>query len=296
MNPSRERSPAELEVDLVPPDLPAGAHKGDAGRVLSLCGSRAMPGAAILVARAALRAGAGLFVAACLDENLLVALPIAAPEVVLWDATKLEQWTIALASRNDHAAVIGPGLGTGPRARAALEGALESKRRIPLVIDADGLNLLAGRVEQLKQCPAISILTPHVGEAQRLLGREIASDDAARRAAALELARRSGAVACLKGPRTVVTDGEQLYVNDTGNWGLATAGAGDVLSGIMGAYAALCATGQHPGWTPLVAAAAAVRVHGLAGDLAAAHVGPRSVIASDLISALPSAQQRLKKA
>jgi NAD(P)H-hydrate epimerase len=98
----------------------------------------------------------------------------------------------------------------------------------------------------------------------------------------------------LKGRRTVVFHAARAYVNDTGNAGMATAGAGDVLSGILGAYLALCGTGAFPDWTPLDAACAAVRVHGLAGDLAAAHVGKRALIASDLITWLPAAQRRLE--
>jgi NAD(P)H-hydrate repair Nnr-like enzyme with NAD(P)H-hydrate dehydratase domain len=137
------------------------------------------------------------------------------------------------------------------------------------------------------------VLTPHPGEASRLLEREIPSDPAGREAAARELATRSGAIVCLKGKATVVTDGQFVYTNDTGNSGMATAGAGDVLAGIVGAYAALCATGAFPNWTALDATCAAVRAHGLAGDLAAAHLGKRAVIASDLIQWLAQAQRRL---
>ncbi len=285
-----------VRLDLVPPDLPASAHKGDAGRVLCLCGSRTMPGAAILVVRAAARAGAGLVYLGCLDESLLQVVPPASPETVLVDYSHQDQWTIPLAARGDHAVVIGSGLGQGPRARAALEGLLACGRKIPVVIDADALNLLAGQVERLKSSAILAILTPHPGEAQRLLSRSIAPDPDARQAAALELAQRSGGVVCLKGQHTVVAHGSRVFTNDTGNWGMATAGSGDVLAGIMGAYVAQCVAGPHPEWTPFVAAAAAVRVHGLAGDLAASHMGPRALIASDLVTFLPAAQKRLRAA
>ena len=138
------------------------------------------------------------------------------------------------------------------------------------------------------------MLTPHPGEAARLLGREVGRSAAEREAAARELAQRSRAIVCLKGARTVVTDGSRVYVNDTGNSGMATAGSGDVLAGILAAYLALTATGEHETWTPLDAACAAVRAHGLAGDFAAAHLGKRALVASDLIQWLPQAQRRLE--
>ena len=137
------------------------------------------------------------------------------------------------------------------------------------------------------------VVTPHPGEAERLLGRKIPGDDAGRATAAKEISRRSRAICCLKGHRTVVAEGERVYVNETGNPGMATAGAGDVLAGILGAYLAPCAHGNAPSWTPFDAAASAVHVHGLAGDLAAAEVGRRGLVASDLIRFLPSAQARL---
>jgi NAD(P)H-hydrate epimerase len=281
---------------LVPPSLADDAHKGDAGKIFGLCGSRTMPGAAVLVARAAQRAGAGLVTLGCLEPELLRVVPAAVPEAVYVDLSALDQWPIFLASRGDHALVVGPGLGQGPSAAAALDGLLACGRRGPLVLDADALTMLASQRGGLARLNAATILTPHPGEAQRLLGRSVGSDPEQRREAALELARASGAVVVLKGRHSVVAQGSQVYVNDTGNWGMATAGSGDVLSGIAAAYAALCATGQHPSWTPFDAAAAAVRVHGLAGDLAAAHLGRRALIASDLIGYLPAAQKRLEAA
>jgi NAD(P)H-hydrate epimerase len=276
------------------PKLADDAHKGDAGRVLSVCGSRTMPGAAILVARAAQRAGAGLVTAACLDVELMQIIPAAAPEAILLELTRVSDLPFALASGGFHALVAGPGLGRSERTSALVGVLLASDSLAPLVLDADALNVLEGDAERMRQRRAPLVITPHPGEAARLLGREVPSDDAGRERFARELAKTSGAIVCLKGHHTVVTDGTHVFVNDTGNSGMATAGAGDVLTGILGAYLALCATGNHPEWTPLDAACAAVRAHGLAGDLAAAHLGKRALIASDLIAWLSGAQRRLE--
>ena len=276
------------------PQLADDAHKGDAGRVLSVCGSRAMPGAAVLVARAAQRAGAGLVTVACLDVELMAIIPGAAPEAVLLELTRPTDLPFALATNMHHAIVAGPGLGNVERTRGIVQMLLASAGNAPLVLDADALNVLGNEPDKLRQRRAPIVITPHPGEASRLLGREIPSDAAGRESCARDLARASGAIVCLKGHGTVVTDGARVYVNDTGNPGMATAGAGDVLAGILGAYLALCATGNHPQWTPLDAACAAVRAHGLAGDFAAAHLGRRAVIASDLVHWLSSAQRRLE--
>jgi len=287
------------ERALVAPALRADAHKGAAGRVLSLAGSREMPGAAVLCARGALRAGAGLVTAACLSESLLQILPIAAPEVVLRDLTRLADLAFVLEAGDFHAIVAGPGLGL-ERGAQATKALLAARRRAqterPLVLDADSLNALAAEPDALRDEPGTLVLTPHPGEARRLLGRAIPGDDAGRIDAARELAARTGAICCLKGRGTVVVRGDLVYVNDTGNPGMATAGAGDVLAGVLGAYLALCATGEHPDWTPFDAVCSAVRVHGYAGDLAAAHQGQRGVIASDLVTWLPAAQRRLAEA
>jgi hydroxyethylthiazole kinase-like uncharacterized protein yjeF len=259
-----------------------------------LVGSRLMPGAAVLVARAAQRAGAGLVCVAAHEREVLAALAVAAPEAVHLDLSVAGNATFALGAREDHALVLGCGLGV-ERGRELFTAACAANRRVPIVVDADGLNACAGEPQRLRDWPGPLVLTPHPGEAARLLGRATGRGDAERADAARELARRSGGICCLKGPRSGASDGAHVYVNDTGNPGMATAGAGDVLCGILGAYLALTATGAHPQWTPLDAACAAVRVHGLSGDLAAAHQGRRGLVASDLIAWLPAAQRRLER-
>jgi NAD(P)H-hydrate epimerase len=262
--------------------------------VLLVCGSRAMPGAAILAARAAQRAGAGLVAVTAFAENLLAALPVAAPEAVLVEALDLQArgaraLVRALARRGDHALLAGPGLGRGARTRALLQ-ALLVEARAPLVLDADALNELGTRLERLRRARVPLVLTPHPGEAERLLGRPIGADARARRAAACEISLRSGAICCLKGARTVVAQGQRVYVNRTGNAGMATAGAGDVLAGILVAYLATCSTLASAHWTPFEAAARAVFIHGRAGDLARAARGTRGLVAGDLVEFLPAAQ------
>ena len=280
-----------------PPRLSPDAHKGDAGRVLCLAGSATMPGAAVLVARAAQRAGAGLVAIGCLDPSALTIVPLAAPEAVLVDlcgAFDGEGRASAgaaelLLARAPHARLVGPGLGDDARTRGLVERVLAGDTRAPLALDADALNALAGRPEDVRRHAAPCVLTPHPGEAQRLLGRPVPRDEAGRVAGACELAERAGAIVCLKGRNTVVTDGDRVYVNATGNAGMATAGAGDVLSGILVAY--LAAVRPGAAWEPFDAARAAVHVHGLAGDLAARELGQRGLIASDLVRFLPRAQR-----
>lgn len=285
-----------------PPRLAEDAHKGDAGRVLCLAGSAAMPGAAILCARAAQRAGAGLVAVGCLDAVLLGVLPSAAPEAVLVDLS--EKFELGgrvhagaaeiLLARAPHAVLLGPGLGDDARTRALLALVLAAVE-VPLVLDADALNALDGEPERLRAGRNPVVLTPHPGEASRLLARAIPRDAEGRARAARELSERSGAIVCLKGHATVVAEpGGATWVNRTGNAGMATAGAGDVLAGILAAYLALVRSAGAHDWTALAAARAAVHVHGLAGDLAAERCGRRALIASDLVTELAAAQRRFE--
>ena len=278
------------------PDLLVEAHKGDAGRVLLLCGSETMPGAAVLCARAAQRAGAGLVAVGCSSENLAQTIPVAAPEAVLVDLIGAESLLVGklpevIADRKDHARVAGCGLGVHGRSRALVRSLVTDAFTGPLVLDADSLNILAEDLEFLREVRGAAILTPHAGEAARLLGREIPADELGRIAAAREIARRTYAICILKGHRTIVASVDQTYINETGNSGMATAGAGDVLAGILGAYAAWFEASGPPDRDLFDICASAVHVHGLAGDLAANNAGRRGLIASDLIEFLPRAQR-----
>ena len=273
---------------MAPPALAADAHKGDAGRVLIVAGSAMMPGAAILAGRGALRAGAGLVTIACQDRTLTEVLPAAIPEATYLDLDG-RAFGGLLSERADHAIACGPGLGVATGVRDLVD-VLVQEFTGPVVLDADALNVLGPEPERLADAACQLVLTPHPGEASRLLGREISAEPEDRRDAAMELARRAGAVVCLKGRGTVVTDGERIEWNETGNPGLATAGSGDVLSGICVAYLAASQLDPSNEFDVLRAARAAVHVHGLAGDLARDELGERALTASDLVAHLPAAQ------
>jgi NAD(P)H-hydrate epimerase len=256
-------------------------HKGDYGRVLIIAGSRGMAGAAVLASEAAYRAGAGL-VYLCCPASIADILSIKQTCGVVWPFEERS----AVAQILDYAqkcdvAVIGPGLSQAqPIAEAVREvvGAVE----IPLVIDADGLNAFEAFPELLGRGQAPRVITPHPGEAARLLKSLPTDIQSDRTAAAKELAERFLSVAVLKGHRTVVADGKQVYVNKTGNPGMATGGSGDVLSGVIGAL-----IGQK--LSPYDAACLGVRLHGKAGDLAARKTGQVSLMATDILQALPEA-------
>jgi NAD(P)H-hydrate epimerase len=278
----------------LPPALAEDGHKGLAGRVACLCGSGEMPGAALLVARAAQRAGAGLVTMGCLHARVLDALPIAAPEAVLHDlvahAGSASAAAEAWLARDAHARVCGPGLGPGDFTRALVERIVARCGPQPLVLDADALNVYAGRLAELRARRAPTVLTPHPGEAARLLGRALSSAERERFDAARELASRSGAIVVLKGAGTLVADGTRVWRCDDGNAGMATAGAGDVLAGILGAYAARAVALEAADYTAFDAACAAVWMHALAGDEVETEKGARGLIATDLIDALAGVQ------
>ncbi|MGQ9533513.1 MAG: NAD(P)H-hydrate dehydratase, partial [Desulfotomaculales bacterium] len=257
--------------------------------VLVVGGSRGMIGAACLAAHAALRAGAGLVylavpegmqpvAAAKLDEVITVPLPETAGGALSRRALTVLEGHLGRAD----VVALGPGLGTQEET-VALVRDLVREVACPLVVDADGLNALAGAVEVLSARQAPTVVTPHPGEMARLLGCGTAEVQADRLAAAEKAAASWNAVVLLKGARTVVAgpDG-RTYLNPTGNPGMATAGSGDVLTGIIAAFMA-------QGLPALEAAAAGAFVHGRAGDLAAERLGQPSLVAGDITAALPGA-------
>ncbi|MEW6741996.1 MAG: NAD(P)H-hydrate dehydratase [Planctomycetota bacterium] len=277
-----------------PPPLlprPLEGHKGTFGRVLIVAGSWRYPGAAVLAARGALRAGAGLVgvaVPACLHPHLAcgvppaVWLPLPATPAGALGAGALEP--LLEAAEEQTALALGMGLSTEPETTALVHELLALLRK-PLVLDADGLNALGGRRELLKRRPAPTVLTPHPGELSRLTGNPAPRTELERRTAAASVARETGAIVLLKGHRSIVTDGAAEYINTSGNPGMASGGMGDVLSGIIVAL-----LGQ--GLSPLEAARCGAFVHGLAGDLAAERKGQASLTAEDVVDSLPEAMQR----
>jgi NAD(P)H-hydrate epimerase len=285
--------------DLAPllPRRAADAHKGSAGHALLVAGSPGKAGAAILAARAAVRGGAGL-------------VTVAVPEPILptVDLGSLESMTLAVqaneegelgtgaadaalaASDGKNALAIGPGLGQSAAAREQIRRiALEAG--LPFVLDADGLNAFAGSAADLIGRRSPAILTPHPGELGRLLGVSAAEVQSDRLTAVRRAAAETGAIVVLKGHRTLIASEAGVWINPTGNPGMATGGAGDVLTGLL---AALLAQGLEP----LDAARLGVYLHGLAGDLAFDQVGTEDpelakLTASDLIDHLPAATRRL---
>jgi len=278
------------------PKLAAGAHKGDAGRLLCLCGSPTMPGAAQLVVRAAQRAGCGLVILGVFQRELIATVAPASPETVYLDLSRSRDLYAGrlpdeIVHHRHDARLAGPGLGQGGHTRELVRRLVGDAFSGPLVLDADALNVVAGSPEALAEYAAPLILTPHPGEAERLLERSIPTHEDGRVACAAELARLARGICVLKGARTVVSDGERHWVNATGNPGLATAGTGDVLAGILGAYLAAAVQRGAGTFGPFDAACAAVWVHGLAGDLAARELGQTAVVASDLVAWLGRAQR-----
>ena len=286
-----------LTLPALPPRAP-DSHKGSFGTVLIAAGSRRYPGAAILAALGAGRAGAGL-VRLALAEGLVDTVLPAVPFATLLRCAQTEDGglssaaaaTLLAAAREADSVVVGPGLGTHADTGALL-GALLAGVERPLVVDADGLNLLAGRRELLAALRARrvpTVLTPHPGEFARLgaaLGWPETEGGGARpagreqrRALAARMARETGAVVVLKGHGTVVTDGARPYEEQAGNPGLATGGTGDVLSGALGALLCLL-----PDRLPDAAAAAALAVHAhaVAGDLAAQELGEEGLLPEDV--------------
>ena len=278
--------PADL-VAAVPPRA-ADSHKGTYGHVLVIAGARGKSGAAVLAARGAMRAGAGLTTLAAPVEAL-GGVVAAAPELMTaplegkngaWAFSPADPSALLRALDGKTAVVYGPGIGTTPATRSLTQWLLESCPA-PLVIDADGLNCLAGQIGWLAGRSGPTVLTPHPGEMARLLGVPAADVQNDRVGAARRLAPTQGVVVVLKGARTVVAaPGGEVSINPTGNPGMASGGMGDVLSGIIGAL-----LGQRV--PPAEAAAAASLWHGGAADRVASRRGEAGLLASDVIEELP---------
>ncbi len=268
------------------------AHKGDFGKVCIIAGSRGMSGAAALAGRAALRGGAGL-VRVATPKSVLPIVASIEPSFTTIALAEDDEGRISgkavsaaldIAAEND-AAAFGPGVGISGGIRTVLEKLLEEEG-LRLVIDADGLNNLAGITDWPAGLKAKLVVTPHPGEMKRLwsgLFREPLPGE--REEQAGQLARRTKTIVALKGAGTVVTDGEKVYINKTGNPGMATAGSGDVLTGVITAL-----LGQ--GLSRFDATVLGVHIHGLAGDIAAKKTGQVSLMATDIIEALGGAFMR----
>ncbi len=275
------------EVRAIPTPLPRArdAHKGSFGHLLVLAGSLRMTGAALLTTGAGLRSGAGLVTLGMpaglhplIAPAMLAAMSLPLPPD---DGTHFSPPAVepALAFADGVTALaLGPGISTAePVVKFVREIALNA--RVPAVIDADGLNCLALSGADLSAARGPRVLTPHPGEAARLLGISVGEVQADRRAAAARLALGTSSLVALKGRGTVVTDGVRCFVNETGNPGMATGGTGDVLTGLIGGLLA----GRM---SPFDATVLGVHLHGLAGDLAASHLSEQALTAPDLLDHL----------
>lgn len=263
------------------PDRNPESHKGDYGRILLLCGSKGYTGAAALAAMGALRSGAGLVYlgvpesiyqieAVKLTEAVVFSLP---DQNGMLSCSAIEK-VLEIIPKMD-AVLIGCGLGCSPEVFSVVHAVLRAYPG-PIVIDADGINVLAGHIDILRGRTGATVITPHEGEFQRLGG--ILSED--KLESAKDFAKQSNSIVLLKGHRTVITNGTRWYINSTGNPGMATGGSGDVLAGIITAL-----IGQ--GIDPLEAAACGAWLHGAAGDICAEELGQYGMLASDILRVLP---------
>ena len=263
------------------PDRPKQAHKGDFGRVLLLCGSRGYTGAAALAAMGALRSGAGLVYlgvpesiyaieAVKLTESVVFPLPDEDGSYAPTAAKEISQ----LLPKMD-AVLIGCGMGQSKGSLEMLKTVLD-QAKCPVVVDADGINLLSAHKDILRGRCAPTVLTPHEGEFQRVAGPITQPREAAAKQFSMDL----GCITLLKGHRTVITDGYRTYCNPTGNPGMAVGGSGDLLAGII---VSLLAQGLFP----LEAAAAGAWIHGAAGDLCAQQLGQYGMLPTDMLHLLP---------
>lgn len=263
------------------PDRDPQSHKGDYGRVLLICGSRGYTGAAALAALGSLRSGAGLVYLAvpeciysieAVKMTEAIVLPLPDYDGMLSEAAVSS--IMELLPKMD-AVLIGPGLGQSQGALAALQLVFNSFQG-PVVVDADGINLLAGHKSLLRRRNHPTVLTPHEGE----FGRLVSDFQGDRLDSAVRFALEYGCILLLKGHETLITDGTVCYKNTTGNPGMAVGGSGDVLAGMI-----VSLIGQ--GIEPLEAAAVGAWLHGAAGDRSAERIGQYGMLPTDLLEDLP---------
>jgi NAD(P)H-hydrate epimerase len=265
------------------------SHKGDYGRVFVVAGSPGMTGAAFLCCEGALRSGSGL-VTNGIPESLNPVMEIKLTECMTLPLTETQGQTLGVAaekqildfSGKSDVVVLGPGMGRSPETRPLIRK-LAQEIETPIVLDADGIIALEGDLDLLKDRSGRLVLTPHPGEMSDLIGKDIAEIQSMREDTARSVAEVTGAVVCLKGHRTVVANPEgDVYVNETGNSGMATGGMGDILSGMIASF-----IGQ--GIDDYGATVIAAYLHGLAGDVAAEKKGQFNMVATDVLEYLSEA-------
>lgn len=277
------------------------SHKNDYGHVLVVAGSYNMPGAGVLCANSAIISGAGLVTFAFPESCYAAVAANIKPEIMLLPVSDDKGKISAKAGKTimkfiEEIKISSVAAGCGAGKNDALRGIIKEiikKYEIPVVIDADGLNVFEktrekGIVKDFKNAKADVIVTPHPKEFGRISGIKYDPSPAARKKNAGIFAKNNGTICVLKGYKTVVTDGARFYVNKTGNPGMATAGSGDVLSGIIAAF--VCNKNSDL----MLKVATSVYIHGLAGDIAAEKKTQVSLTASDIIDNIPKAVRRIK--
>lgn len=263
------------------PERPVDAHKGSFGKILLLCGSRGYTGAAALAAMGALRCGAGL-VYLGVPESIYTIEAIKLTEPIVFPLPDSGGMLTGSAAdeilsriKGMNAVLVGPGLGQSEGTYAVVNAILNNFKG-PVVLDADGINVLSRNINILRSRTNPTILTPHAGEFQRI-GGYIHTD---RIEAAVDFAQKNNCIVLLKGHRTVITDGNCCYINPTGNPGMAVGGSGDVLAGMI-----VSLLGQ--GLSPLQAAACGAWLHGRAGDICSEEIGQYGMLPTDMLRVLP---------
>lgn len=271
------------------------AYKNQFGHVCVLAGSPGMMGAAALTSLAAMRCGAGLVTVGVPKSLNAVLQRKVAPVVMTWPLAETRTQTLSLSALTQikqsfakfDVFAIGPGLSVHASTRRFIQGLVGSSPR-PLVIDADALNALGGHLDILTKTNTPKVLTPHPGEMSRLMGTSVKRIEENRSKIAQTVARKYNCVVLLKGHRTVVAaTGRKVYINKTGNPGMATAGSGDVLTGMIAAFIA-------QGLSGFEAARCAAYLHGKAGDLAAREKTTLAMIAADIIDQIPMAVMNME--
>ncbi|MCX5677609.1 MAG: NAD(P)H-hydrate dehydratase [Candidatus Omnitrophica bacterium] len=275
------------------PKRAVDAHKGNFGHVLVIAGSGGGTGAAYLTAQAAALSGSGL-VTLAVGRSIFPIMAVKLTEVMVRPFFETRDWSLSLFAEKDiinfsdkaDVLAIGPGISQNKETQDLVRN-LIAKVEKPVVLDADGINACAGHVSMLKTAKSRLILTPHPGEMARLIGQDIKYIEQNRKDVALKFAAEYNTVLVLKGHNTVVAAPTgDIYVNETGNAGMATGGSGDVLTGMIASF-----IGQGAG--PFIAAALGVYFHGLAGDIALKDKGALSLLATDILNKLPEALKAL---
>lgn len=275
------------------PKRQSDSHKGDFGHVFVIAGSSGYTGAAYLTSQAALLSGSGLVTLGC-GKTIYPVMAAKLTEVMVRPFFETKDYSLSLLAEKEllafsekcDAVAIGPGISQNRETQQLVRGLL-GKIDKAKVLDADGINAFAGNLEALKKARMPMVMTPHPGEMARLIGKDVAEVQKDRKDIATKFSREYNTVLVLKGHNTVVADPRgEVYINETGNAGMASGGMGDVLTGMIASF-----LGQDV--EPFAAAALGVYFHGLAGDLAAKEKGLLSLTATDLLNKLPDVLKKL---